>query len=134
MLKIIFCSIFCLPFLEKNIIECQNFTFSAFWGEVSSGLIESGTPDRMSLYTNSLIVFVFSCVNTLVEKQQSFIRFYMCHSPFLCQSFVPSDRGRDLLQDEDHSGSRPHSFPGLYLMRPKWAPEWFRSHLVVVGS
>ena len=58
----------------------------------------------------------------------------MCHSPFLCQSFVPSDRGRDLLQDEDHSGSRPHLFPGLYLMRSGWAPEWFRSHLVVVGS
>ena len=58
----------------------------------------------------------------------------MCHSPFLYQSFVPSDRGRDLLQDEDHSASRPHSFPRLYLMRSGWAPEWFRSHLVVVGS
>ena len=30
----------------------------------------------------------------------------------LGQSFVPSDHGRDPLQDEDHSGSRPHSFPG----------------------
>ena len=57
-----------------------------------------------------------------------------CHSPFLCQCFVPSDRERDLLQDEDHSGSRPHSFPGLYLMRSGWTPEWLRSHLVIVGS
>ena len=70
----------------------------------------------------------------VTESYQNGFSFGFCHSPFLCQGFVPSDRGRDLLQDEDHSGSRPHSFPGLYLMRSGWAPEWFRSHLVVVGS
>ena len=52
----------------------------------------------------------------------------------LGQSFVSSDRGKGPPQDEDHSGSRPHSFPGLYLMRSGRAPEWFRSILVVPGS
>ena len=50
-----------------------------------------------------------------------------CRDRLLGQSFVPSDRRRDPLQDEDHSGSRPHSFPGYYLMRSGRAPEWFRS-------
>ena len=27
---------------------------------------------------------------------------------------MQSDSERRLLQDEDHSGSRPHSFPGLF--------------------
>ena len=40
-----------------------------------------------------------------------------CRGHLLGQSFVSSDRGRGPLQDEDHSGSRPLSFPGLYLMR-----------------
>ena len=47
---------------------------------------------------------------------------------------MSSDRGRGPLQDEDHSGSRPRSFPGLYLMRSGRAPEWFRSVPVVAGS
>ena len=59
---------------------------------------------------------------------------YNCRGHLLGQSFVSSDRGRDLLQDEDHSGSRPHLFPGLCLMRSGWAPEWFRSVPVVAGS
>ena len=41
----------------------------------------------------------------------------MCRGLLLGQCFLSSGRGRDLLQDEDHSGSRPHSFPGYYLMR-----------------
>ena len=40
-----------------------------------------------------------------------------CRGLLLGQCFMSSGRGRDLLQDEDHSGSRPHSFPGYYLMR-----------------
>ena len=35
--------------------------------------------------------------------------------------------GRCLLQDEDHSGSRPHSFPGLRHMRSGTSPERFQS-------
>ena len=58
----------------------------------------------------------------------------LCHSRFLCQSFVPSDRGRDLLQDEDQSGNRPHSFPGYYALCSGWAPERFRSVPVIAGS
>ena len=57
-----------------------------------------------------------------------------CSGRLLGQSFVSSDRGRGPLQDEDHPGSRPHSFPGLYLMRSGRAPEWFRSILIVAGS
>ena len=47
---------------------------------------------------------------------------------------MSSGRGRGLLRDEDHSGSRPPSFPGLCLMRAGMAPEWFRSVPVVAGS
>ena len=45
-----------------------------------------------------------------------------------------SGHGRDPLQDEDHSGNRPHSLPGYYVMCSGWAPEWFRSAPVIVGS
>ena len=38
------------------------------------------------------------------------------------QSFVSYDSGRSLLQDEDHSGSRPHSFRGLCSMRSRTSP------------
>ena len=58
----------------------------------------------------------------------------ICRGHILGQNFVSSDCGRGPLQDEDHSGSRPHSFPGLYLMRSGRAPEWFRSDPVVAGS
>ena len=37
-----------------------------------------------------------------------------CHDNLLGQNFVQSGRGRCLLQDEGHSGSRPHSFPGWF--------------------
>ena len=37
-----------------------------------------------------------------------------CHGDLFGQSFASSGCRRRLLQDEDHSGSRPHSFPGLY--------------------
>ena len=37
-----------------------------------------------------------------------------CHGDLFGQSFASSGCRRCLLQDEDHSGSRPHSFPGLY--------------------
>ena len=59
---------------------------------------------------------------------------HMCHGGLLGQSFVSSGRGRGPLQDEDHSGSRLRSFPGLCLMRSGIAPEWFRSAPVVAGS
>ena len=45
-----------------------------------------------------------------------------------------SGRGREPLQDEDHSGNRPHSFPGYYVMCSGWAKEWFRSVPVIMGS
>ena len=62
------------------------------------------------------------------------LRLPWCRGVLLGQSFVSSGRGRGLLQDEDHSGSRPRSFPGLRLMRAGMAPEWFRSVPVVAGS
>ena len=39
-----------------------------------------------------------------------------------------------LLQDEDLSGSRLHSFPGLYQMRSGTSRERFRSALELEGS
>ena len=57
-----------------------------------------------------------------------------CHGHLPGQNFVSSGYGRGLLQDEDHSGSRPHSFPGLYSMRSGTSPEWFRTGPGVVGS
>ena len=57
-----------------------------------------------------------------------------CRGHLLGQSFESPDHGRGPLQDENHSGSRPHSLPGLYLMHSGRAPEWFRSGHVVAGS
>ena len=37
-----------------------------------------------------------------------------CHGDLFGQNFASSGCRRRLLQDEDHSGSRSHSFPGLY--------------------
>ena len=61
-------------------------------------------------------------------------RIWFCHGLLLGQSFALSGCGRGPLQDEDHSWSRPHSFPDLYSMRSGRAPEWFRSGPVVAGS
>ena len=47
-----------------------------------------------------------------------------CRGQLLGQSFVSSGSARGLLQDEDHSGSHPHSFPGLCHMRCGTSPEW----------
>ena len=57
-----------------------------------------------------------------------------CRGRLLGQRFVPTGCGRDPLQDEDHSGSRPHSFPGYFSIRSGWAPEWLRSTPVAMGS
>ena len=59
---------------------------------------------------------------------------HLCRGHLLGQSFVPFDRGRGPLQDKDHFGSRPHSFPGLQIMRSGMALELFRSGPVVAGS
>ena len=45
----------------------------------------------------------------------------------LGQSCAQSGSERCPPQNEDHSGSRPHSFPGLYPMRSGMSPERFRS-------
>ena len=69
------------------------------------------------------------------ESQRSYLTHVVyCRGHLLGQSFESSDRGRGPLQDEDHSGSRPHSFPGLYLMRSGRDPEWFWSGPVVADS
>ena len=57
-----------------------------------------------------------------------------CRGGLLGQSFAPSGCGRSLLKDENHSGSRPHSFLGLYSMRSGRTPEWFRSGPLIAGS
>ena len=56
-----------------------------------------------------------------------------CRSQLLGQSFVWSGCGRCLLQDEDHSGSRPHSFPGFPRLCSGMFPERFRCAFVSVG-
>ena len=50
------------------------------------------------------------------------------------QSFVSPDSEICLLQDEDHSGSRLHSFLGLHRMRSGTSPERFRRGLELAGS
>ena len=57
-----------------------------------------------------------------------------CRGHLLGQSFVSSGWGRCLLQDEDHSGSRPHSFPGSCYMRSGTSAEQFRSGPELAGS
>ena len=57
-----------------------------------------------------------------------------CHGNLQGQSFVSSGFGRRLLQDEDHSESLPHSFPGLYHMRSGSSPEQFQSGPELAGS
>ena len=47
-----------------------------------------------------------------------------CGGHLLGQSFASCGCGRCLLQDEDHSGSRPHSFPGSCHMRFGTYLEW----------
>ena len=59
---------------------------------------------------------------------------WSCHGHHLGQVFVSSGSGRRLLQDEDHSGSRHHSFPGLCHMRSETSPERFRSGRELAGS
>ena len=61
-------------------------------------------------------------------------RFRWCRDHLLGQSFAPSGCGRCPLQDEDYSGSRPHSFPGLYRMCFGTSPERFRSGPELAGS
>ena len=80
-------------------------------------------------YSNSLIL---DSVDLKVAYHKKI--WHRCHGVLLGQSFVSSGRGRGPFQDEDHSGSRPRSFPGLNLMRAGMAPEWFRSVPVVAGS
>ena len=57
-----------------------------------------------------------------------------CHKRHVGQSFVYSDFERHPLQDEDHSGSRPHSFRGLYVLCSRTPREQFRSGLELVAS
>ena len=70
----------------------------------------------------------------LAKVFESFFSNCLYRGHLLGQIFVSPDRGGGPLQDDDHSRSRPHSFPGLDLMRSGWAPEWFRSGPVVAGS
>ena len=69
--------------------------------------------------------------NSVVENWQSIC---CCHGHLLGQSFVSSDSERCLLQVEDHSGSRSHSFPGLCYMRSGTSPECFRGSPELEGS
>ena len=48
----------------------------------------------------------------------------ICHKCNVGQSSVYSDSESHPLQDEDHSASRPHSFPGLYAVCSGTSPEW----------
>ena len=57
-----------------------------------------------------------------------------CRGLFLSLSFALSGCGKGPLQDEDHFGSRLHSFPGLYSIGSERPPEWLRSGPAVAGS
>ena len=69
-----------------------------------------------SLNSKKLSVFWHNPKVTEVSGQKTFQKF-TCRVHPLGRCFLSSGHGRGLLQDEDHSGSRPHSFPGYYLMR-----------------
>ena len=51
-----------------------------------------------------------------------------------CRGDLLGQRWGGPLQDEGHSGSHPHSLPGLYWTRSGTSPEWFPSGPGVVGS
>ena len=57
-----------------------------------------------------------------------------CRGHLLGSSFLSSGSARGPLQDEDHHGSHPHSFPPLCHMRSGTSPEWFRSGSDLVVS
>ena len=61
---------------------------------------------------------------------------HICQGPRLCLSQLNDrvDRRRVPLQDEDHSGSRPHSFPGFPRLCFGMFPERFRNASLSVGS
>ena len=69
-----------------------------------------------------------------LERLASISRTRSCHDSLLGLSFVYSGRGRCLLQDEDHSGSRHHSFPGFPRLCSGMFPERFRNASLSVGS
>ena len=86
-----------------------------------------------ALSTFEFLCFVLGDMKVdLLPKTATSVHY--CRGPPLGQRFVATGRGRDPLQDEDHSGSRPHLFPGYFLMRSGWAPEWLRSTPVTTGS
>ena len=57
-----------------------------------------------------------------------------CPGDLLGQRFASSGYGRCPLQYENHSGSRPHSFPGLNSMRSGTFPKRFRRGPELAGS
>ena len=57
-----------------------------------------------------------------------------CRGRLQGQGCLQSGFERCLLQDEDHSGSRPHSFLGLSHMHSRTSLERFRSGLELTGS
>ena len=72
-----------------------------------------------------------------VEKPSTcsdYIELGNCRKHHLGQNSALSDSERRSLQDEDHSGSRPHSFLGLCHMRSGMSSEQFRSGPEIAGS
>ena len=57
-----------------------------------------------------------------------------CRRRRLDQTFALSGCERSFLQDDDHSGSRPHSFPGLLHMHSGKSRERIPSDPEIVGS
>ena len=57
-----------------------------------------------------------------------------CPGRHLGQNFAWFGSERPFLQDEDQSGSRPHSFPVLYHLRSGTSPEQIRRGPELVGS
>ena len=74
------------------------------------------------------------CLNFLSYKLFAFLQYCSCGGHLLGRSFVSSGSGRRLLQREDHSGSRPQSFPGYCHMRSGTPPERFPTGPELAGS
>ena len=82
------------------------------------------------LLTRRAVLFVFSWKCTVTSSWTPVIMSWPTSVP----EFVLSGCGRCLLQDEDHPGSRPHSFLDLCQMCSGTSPERFRSSPEVAGS
>ena len=124
-------------------VEADNFGIQpSLRKEVSNKnlLLHFRTGQRYNTYLNFWVYCYCSTNKTdMVQLFRNIFAFVgVCRGHLPGQSFLSSGYGRSPLQDEDHSGNCPRSFPSLYSMRSGRPPEWpcsngfMRNHLDVI--